>query len=103
MFTDSASLALAWLGYWFATKAPDETRPFSFGRMRVLAAFTNGIVLIGLSVWIVVEGLLRMMDPQPVLGIMMLWVAIGGLITKLISAYVLHGGDNNDINLSGVL
>ena len=103
MLTDSASLALAWLGYWFASKAPDESRSFGFGRMRVLAAFTNGIVLIGLSVWIVVEGLLRMMDPQPVLGIMMLWVAIGGLIVNLIAAFVLHGGDNNDINLSGAL
>ena len=103
MLTDSASLALAWLGYWFASKEPDESRSFGFGRMRVLAAFTNGIVLIGLSVWIVVEGLLRMMDPQAVLGIMMLWVAIGGLIVNLIAAFVLHGGDNNDINLSGAL
>jgi len=103
MLTDSASLAIAWLGYWFATKAPDETRSFGFGRMRVLAAFTNGLLLLGLSVWIMVEGLLRMMDPQPVLGSMMLWVAFGGLIVNLIAAYVLHGGDNNDINLSGAL
>lgn len=103
MLTDSASLALAWLGYWFAAKVPDETRSFGFGRMRVLAAFTNGIILLGLSVWIMVEGLLRMMNPQPVIGTMMLWVAFGGLIVNLIAAFVLHGGDNDDINLSGAL
>ena len=101
MLTDSASLALAWLGYWFATKAPDESRSFGFGRMRILAAFTNGIVLLGLSVWILIEALLRMMNPQPVIGSMMLWVALGGLIVNLAAAFVLHGGDNNDINLSG--
>lgn len=103
MLTDSASLALAWLGYWFANKAPDDTRSFGFGRLRVLAAFTNGILLLGLAAWIMVEGLLRLLDPQPVIGSLMLGVAFAGLVINLIAAYVLHGGDNNDINLSGAL
>jgi len=103
MFTDSASLALAWFGYLLAAKAPDETRSYGFGRVRVLAAFTNGVALIALAVWILVEGLLRLINPQPVVGEMMIWIAIGGLIINLIAAYVLHGGDSEDINLSGAL
>ena len=55
MMTDAASLALAWLGYWFAAKPADETRSYGFGRMRVLAAFTNGLALLALSAWIMVE------------------------------------------------
>ncbi len=101
MLTDSASLALAWIGYWFATKAPDETRSYGFGRMRVLAAFTNGIALIVLAAWIMVEALLRLLNPQPVIGGIMLWVAVGGLVINFVAAYVLHGGDKDDINLSG--
>ena len=103
MLTDSASLALAWIGYWFAAKAPDETRSFGFGRMRVLAAFVNGIALLALAAWIMVEGALRLFNPQPVIGVIMLIVAIGGLVVNLIAAYILHGGDNDDINLSGAL
>jgi len=103
MLTDSASLALAWIGYWFAAKAPDEARPFGFGRMRVLASFVNGIALIALAVWIMIEGLIRLLDPQPVASVIMLVVAIGGLVVNLIAAFVLHGGDNDDINLSGAL
>ena len=103
MFTDSASLALAWLGYWFASRAPDEAHPFGFGRMRVLAAFINGVALIALAVWIMFEGVTRLMQPQPIAGIVMLWVAIGGLVINLVAAYVLHGGDAKDINLSGAL
>ena len=103
MLTDSASLALAWVGYWFAAKAPDETHSFGFGRMRVLAAFINGIALLVLAVWIMVEGLIRLLDPQPVASVIMLVVAIGGLVVNLIAAFVLHGGDNDDINLSGAL
>ncbi len=103
MLTDSASLALAWLGYWFAAKPPDDSRPFGFGRMRVLAAFVNGIALLALAAWIMVEGLLRLLNPQPVVGTIMLVIAIGGLVINLIAAFVLHGGDNKDINLSGAL
>ena len=103
MLTDSASLALAWIGYWFAAKAPDETHSFGFGRMRVLAAFINGIALLALAVWIMVEGALRLLNPQPVIGVTMLIVAIGGLVVNLIAAFVLHGGDNDDINLCGAL
>jgi len=103
MLTDSASLALAWLGYWFATKAPDETRSFGFGRMRVIAAFVNGVALLVLAAWIMVEGILRLLNPQPVVSEIMLYIAIGGLVVNLVAAYVLHGGDNDDINLSGAL
>lgn len=103
MLTDAASLALAWLGYWFAAKPADETRSYGFGRMRVLAAFTNGLALLALSVWILVEGIQRLADPQPVIGGIMLWVAVGGLIVNMIAFAVLHGGDSDDINLSGAV
>jgi len=103
MLTDSASLALAWLGYWFAAKAPDDTRSFGFGRMRVLAAFVNGIALLALAAWIMIEGVLRLLNPQPVISVIMLVIAIGGLVVNLIAAFILHGGDNKDINLSGAL
>lgn len=103
MFTDAASLALAWLGYVFAARPADDTRSFGFGRMRVLAAFVNGLALLALSAWIVVEGVQRLLDPQPIRGSVMLWVAVGGLVVNLVAAFVLHGGDKKDINLSGAL
>lgn len=103
MFTDAASLGLAWLGYMFAARPADDTRPFGFGRMRVLAAFVNGLALLALAVWIVVEGLQRLLNPQPIQGSIMLWIAIGGLAVNLTCAAILHGGDKNDINLSGAL
>lgn len=103
MLTDSASLALAWLGYWFAAKPADETRSYGFGRMRVLAAFTNGLALIGLSIWIVAASVQRLADPQPVLGGIMLWVAVGGLVVNVVAFAILHGGNRDDINLSGAL
>ena len=103
MLTDAGSLALAWLGYWFAARPADETRSYGWGRMRVLAAFTNGLALLALSAWIVIEGFQRLFDPQPVLGGMMLTIALLGLVVNLVAFGILHGGNEDDINLSGAL
>jgi len=103
MLTDAGSLALAWLGYKFAERPADETRSYGFDRLRVLAAFTNGLALLALSVWIIVEAAQRLFDPQPVMGDVLLIVATGGLIVNLLAFAVLHGGSKDDLNLRGAL
>ena len=103
MLTDAASLGLAWLGYKLSTRPADETRTFGFARVRVLAAFTNGIALIALAVWILAEGIERLANPQPVMGPLLLGIAVIGLLVNLICFGVLHGGDREDLNLRGAL
>jgi cobalt-zinc-cadmium efflux system protein len=103
MLTDAASLTLAWVGYKLAERPADPSRSYGFGRMKVLAAFTNGIALIALACWIVWEAIHRLLDPTPVLGEIMIWIAAGGLIVNILAAWVLHGGDKHDLNLQGAL
>jgi len=103
MLTDAASLILAWVGYKLAERPADPTRSYGFGRMKVLAAFTNGIALIALACWIVYEAAMRLMAPVPVMGSVMMAVAAGGLVVNILAAWVLHGGDKHDLNLQGAL
>lgn len=103
MLTDAASLALAWVGYRLAMKPAEGQRTFGFGRYRILAAFVNGVVLLLLAGWIVIEGIERLFDPQPVMAPLLLFVAILGLVVNLASFSVLHGGDHEDLNLRGAL
>jgi len=103
MLTDAGSLVLAWVGYKLAERPADPARSYGFGRMKVLAAFTNGILLVALACWIVWEAIHRLLDPAPVLGGIMLWIAAGGLVVNILAAWVLHGGDQHDLNLQGAL
>ena len=103
MLTDAASLALAWIGYKLAARPADETRTYGFARVRVLAAFTNGLALIALAAWILIEGVQRLQSPQPVMGPLLLGIAVIGLVVNLICFAVLHGGDREDLNLRGAL
>ena len=43
MLTDSASLALAWLGFRLARRPADWKRTYGFDRFSILVAFVNGI------------------------------------------------------------
>lgn len=104
MLTDTGSLMLAWLGYKLAARPADPGRSFGFGRMKVLAAFTNGVLLILLALWIVWEAVNRLLLPSPILGELMLGVAVLGLVVNVIAFAILHGGGHkDDLNLRGAL
>jgi cobalt-zinc-cadmium efflux system protein len=103
MLTDTGSLALAWLGYKLGERPADAERSYGFARMKILAAFTNGILLILLSAWITWEAIHRLLEPTEVIGGVLLGVAIGGLLINLIAFAVLHGGSKEDLNMQGAL
>ena len=103
MLTDAASLALAWLGFKLAERPASEERTFGWARFKVLAAFVNGLTLIALAAWITFEAVTRMLDPQPIMGSLMLSVAIGGLAVNIVAFFILHGGDKDDLNMQGAL
>lgn len=103
MLTDAGSLALAWLGFKLAERPADEYRSFGWARFKILAAFVNGMALLVLAAWIVFEAVQRLIDPQPVMGGVLMGVAIAGLLVNIIAFFLLHGGDREDLNLRGAL
>jgi len=103
MLTDAGSLGLAWLGFKLADRPADATRSFGWARFKVLAAFVNGLALIVLAVWIVVEAVQRLLDPQTVAGDILLGVAVIGLLVNIVAFAILHGGDREDLNMRGAL
>lgn len=103
MLTDTGSLVLAWLGYKLGERPADAARSYGFARMKILAAFTNGVLLILLALWIVWEAIHRLLEPVEVLGGIMMAVAAGGLLVNIVAFRILHGGDQHDLNLRGAL
>jgi cobalt-zinc-cadmium efflux system protein len=99
MLTDSAGLALAWLGFRLARRPADRLRSYGYDRFGVLVAFSNGLVLFAIAAWIVGEAVHRVREPTTVLGGVMLWVALAGLFVNVAAFWLLHGGDKNNLNV----
>ncbi|MEO1662239.1 MAG: cation diffusion facilitator family transporter [Pseudomonadota bacterium] len=103
MLTDTAALGLAWLGFRFAARQADETHSYGWGRLKVIAAFVNGLTLLVLAGWILIEAAQRLYAPQPIMGELLLAVAVLGLLVNIIAFRVLHGGDHEDLNMQAAL
>lgn len=102
MLTDAASLVLALFALRVAKQPADTVFPFGRARYEVLAAFVNGLALLLLSAWIIVEGLLRLIHPEPVQTTTMLIIATLGFLANLISFLVLRDGEDS-LNLRGAV
>ena len=100
MLTDTGALMLAFVATRLARRPADDARSYGYARAEILAAFANGIVMIGVVLWIVVEAAGRIMEPAPVMGTPMLVIAVAGLIVNIVAFKLLHGGESN-LNMRG--
>jgi cobalt-zinc-cadmium efflux system protein len=103
MLADAGALALAWVAARLAHKPSDALRSYGYHRFQILAAYTNGIALFLVAALIVIEALRRLSEPQQVLGLPMLAVAVAGLGVNAIAFFVLRRGDSNDLNVRAAL
>lgn len=103
MLTDTASLALAWMAARIARRPADRLRTYGYHRIQIIAALMNGIAFLAVVIWIAYEAVQRLLEPVDVLGGLMLWVAVIGLLVNVAAFVILHGADGHDLNLRGAV
>ncbi len=103
MFTDVAALLLALAAIRLGRRSGDAKRTFGYRRFEVLAAFTNGVLLILLTIWIVVEAIIRFFQPIEILSDTMLFVALAGLVANGFSLWILSRGEKGSLNMKAAM
>jgi cobalt-zinc-cadmium efflux system protein len=101
MFTDTAGIALALFAIWVAGRAPSEKRTFGYQRAEILAAAFNALILLGLSGFILVEAIRRLMAPPEVQSGVMIVFGIIGLIGNVVALFLLRSGQKESLNVHG--
>jgi cobalt-zinc-cadmium efflux system protein len=91
MLADCASLLLGIIAIRFGQRVASADRTYGNRRYQTLAAYTNGLTLLALTVWVVVEAVSRLITPHPVNGSIMLGVAVVGGIANIATYIVLSG------------
>lgn len=103
MFLDAAALGLAWYALRLARRDDDAQLSYGYHRYQVLAAFVNALTLVALVIWILIEAVERLAEPQGMLPIPMLIVATLGFVVNLLAFYWLHDQDDNAAVRSALL
>ena len=98
MVSDALALGLALFAAWLAGRPATPERTFGWHRAEILAALANGVLLVVLGLWILVEAVGRLGDPPSVGGGWVLGAGLAGLAVNLAAARVLHGaGDGLNV------
>ena len=101
MLTDTMALALSAIAFRVSSRPADARRSYGYQRFQILAAFVNGLSLFVIVGWILIEAIQRILQPPVVMGQTMLIVAAAGLVINIIVFAVLHGGDQENLNMRG--
>ena len=101
MLTDTMALALAAFAFRVSHRPADARRSYGYQRVQIIAAFVNGLSLLVIVGWILFEAVMRLIEPPEVVGQTMLYVASAGLVVNILAFLVLHGGDQENLNIRG--
>lgn len=95
MFSDSASLGLAWLASWIALKPPSRKHSYGLARIEVIVALANGLFMLVVVGSIVYEAVQRLQHPREVAGGEVMLIAVVGLLVNIAVAWHLNKGKDN--------
>jgi cobalt-zinc-cadmium efflux system protein len=101
MLTDAAGLVLALAAMKFAELPPSPRRTYGYHRVEILAALTNGLVLLAVAGYILAQAWQRFLTPHPVAGPEVLAVATIGLVVNLAGALLLRTDARASLNVRG--
>src|SRR5882724_2907509 len=94
MLADCGSLILAVIAIRVGRRPASYHRTYGNRRYQPLAAYTNGLLLLAITVAVVFEAVRRLASPAQVNGAVMLAVAVAGGIANLAAFLVLSGASS---------
>ena len=101
MLSHVAALGISLMAFKLANRQCGDHLPYGLYRLEVLAALLNGLGLAAFSLWIVYEGIERLLNPVSISGHELVLVATLGLIVNVVTAVILFRAGMEDLNTKG--
>ena len=99
LLTDAGGLAVAVLAATLARRPPTSKRTWGYGRAEVLAATAQAAVLLAVGLFVLVEGIHRLIEPAPIASNQLLVFGIIGLVGNIAALIVLSARRKANFNL----
>lgn len=93
MLSDATALALAALAAHFARRPPSARHSYGLLRAEVIAALFNSVFILLVVFGIGWHAIERLRNPQEIDGVLVIFIAIGGMIVNLLLVWLLHRGE----------
>jgi len=100
-FSDFTAILISYVAFRIGRKGASPENTFGYRRAEVMAALINGAILVGASIFIVFEAVIRFQHPEPVLGRIVMILAGVGILGNGFSAWLLHRDSKDNLNIRG--
>ncbi len=97
--SDALSLIIAFAARKIARRPSDAKMTFGYGRAEMVAALVNYTSLAVIALWLIWEGVARLLDPQPVAGWIVVIVAGVALAVDLATAALTYAMSKTSANI----
>ncbi|QCU76615.1 cation diffusion facilitator family transporter [Pseudoalteromonas distincta] len=98
--SDAAAIFIALVARKIGNKPADTTHHFGYKRAEILATLFNSSTLILIGVYLIFEAISSYLNPQPINGWIVVWVAAIALVIDLATAFLTYrAGANHSINI----
>lgn len=84
IFSDISGFAISIIAIKLSKISPNNKMTFGYHRAEILGALTSVLVIWGLTVWLVIEAVYRVINPEEIDDLIMLITAILGFVFNLI-------------------
>jgi cobalt-zinc-cadmium efflux system protein len=101
MAADAAGVGLSLLAVVFATRPATAQRTFGYARAEILAAVVNAVILFGMSAFILVQAISRLISPAAVQPPLLIIFGFVALAANAVSLLVLQRGQSESLNIRG--
>ncbi|TDK43169.1 cation diffusion facilitator family transporter [Antarcticimicrobium luteum] len=98
-FSDAIALIIAFGARRIARRPADAAMSFGYGRAEVVAALINYTTLVVLALYLIYEGVMRVLEPEPVDGWLVVWIAVLALAVDLATAALTYAMSRDSLNI----
>jgi cobalt-zinc-cadmium efflux system protein len=101
VLADVSGMAVALGAIWIANRPTTSARSFGLYRAEIIAAVANGLLLLGVSLFVLWEGVSRLLAPPAVDSNLVIVVAAVAMGANLVSLALLRRGNSESLTMRG--
>jgi cobalt-zinc-cadmium efflux system protein len=97
--SDFTSVLISYVALRIGRRGPTLRQTFGYKRIEVFATLLNVALLYGVCIYIAVEAWKRLLNPEPIQGSLVFWIALIGFIGNTVSTLLLRSGAKVNMNM----
>lgn len=100
--SDALSILIAVVAFKIGSKKASSKYTYGFKRAEVIGGFVNLILLFISGCYLLIEGIGRLIRPEPIEGMMIIWISLLALFVDVFTAKISHHDAHHNTNMKMV-